>query len=231
MRHFYKACLLPLPEGRFTALLIWVGESAKHLPDGPSYSRQQRETIRDGGEGGQKEEKLMLSLTEFAASLCPIRLLGYPGRRSLCGCSELHWLYWFARRAELLGGAGGGAGDQGDALKLGGAAVGTPEQCPTTLDGEGEVLLPWRRMTPLKIGCHGNQFGSLGVPSRPGWSPGHGDGDGHGMDGTAGCSRAELSPRCIPQNELLEGQTGVMQPQTGGPCSPNWSGAGWWGKS
>lgn len=39
--------------------------------------------------------------------------------------------------------------------------MGTPEQCPTTLNGEAEVLLPWRPMRQLKTGCHGNQFGSL----------------------------------------------------------------------
>lgn len=41
----------------------------------------------------------MLSLIEFAASLCPIRLRRYLGKRCLCRCSELHWLYWFACRA------------------------------------------------------------------------------------------------------------------------------------
>lgn len=79
--------------------------------------------------------------------------------------------------------------------------MGTPEQCPTTLNGEAEVLLPWRPMRQLKTGCHGNQFGSLWghlnglVPGswQQCWSM------RHGMAGTVGCSRAGLSPIEFPK--------------------------------
>lgn len=69
----------------------------------------------------------------------------------------LHWLYWFAWRAEL----GELLGNPGGCSEVGGAAVGTPEQHNTSLDGDGGVSLPWRPMRQLEIGCHGNQFGSL----------------------------------------------------------------------
>ena len=40
--------------------------------------------------------------------------------------------------------------------------------------------------------------------------------------------QSRLSPAVSPG---WGGQTGVTQPQTGEPSSPNWSSVGWWGKS
>lgn len=171
----------------------------------------------------------MLTLAEFAASSCPSQLVRYPGRCCRWRHGELHWLHWFACRAEL----GELLGNLGGCSEVGGAALGTPEQCNTSLDGEGEILLPWRPMTQLNIGCHGNQFGSLWaiphvlVPRSWGWRWSM----WCGMAGMVRCFRAGLSPCRIPQNELPGCQTGTTQPQTGELSNPNWSIAGWWGQS
>lgn len=53
--------------------------------------------------GGQKEEKLLLSLVEFGDHTWCSQKFCAPQVPRQCRCSELHWLYWFACKAEMLG--------------------------------------------------------------------------------------------------------------------------------
>lgn len=120
----------------------------------------------------------MSSLVMFTASSCPVWLLGYPGRRCLCrlesctGCTGLLAVQscW---------------GVLGAALKLGGAAVGAPEQQHPGWGGRSliametdetvERWLPWKPV-----------WESVGPSCQPGpWIVGmvlvHAAGDGLGQ--------------------------------------------------
>lgn len=83
-----------------------------------------------------------------------------PPRPCLC-CSDRGWaalvvlVCWQGELGDLLG------------------ETGNPWQCPTSLDGEREELLPWRLMREVETDCCGIHWGVYGgIP----WSQGVGMG-------------------------------------------------------